>query len=374
MSGGPLDDLGLHFLLGLAGQPRLGPRDRDLLARLRPAGVILYRGNFRHDLPYQGWLDELDALLGEVRVAIDRPSILVAIDHEGGTVHRPPPPLTRYGFARQWRAQAADVGDAMAVALAAICVNLSFAPVGDLDTNPANPVIGPRAFGAEVDEVIDAARRFSAAMHAAGVWTCLKHFPGHGDTSVDSHEALPSLDLDLATLRRRELAPYRALVGGAPMVMTAHILFPQLDPRTPATMSRRILTGLLREELGYQGVVTTDDVGMKAMASRLGDPAFAGQVLAAGCDQIMVCDYWTRSERALDLAAGIAAAHASGAVSDEVLVASQARVSALLARTPRHQVRALPAEHLVAHAARAPLHHATAGTDRAGQTVALRDG
>ena len=141
----------------------------------------------------------------------------------------------------------------MGVELASLGINLNFAPTVDIDSNPRNPVIGPRAFGRTADEVIPAAHAFLTAMERDGVLGCPKHYPGHGDTPADSHHALPVVDADLATLRSRELQPFASLARDASMIMTAHVRFPAIDPVSPATMSARLIRSALREELGLAG-------------------------------------------------------------------------------------------------------------------------
>ncbi len=263
---GSIAAVGDHFLVGLRPTPFLHELDRALLAELRPAGVILYKSNFRHDLPYDGWLESHARLIADIRAAAGRRRMFIAIDHEGGRVCRTPPPITRFAYAAEWPEHAVEVGKAIGRELASLGLNLNFAPVLDIHTNPKNPVIGPRAFGATAEAVIAAAISFMRAMQAEKVNACGKHFPGHGDTSVDFHLGLPALDLDIDALRQRELKPFAAAIeAGVGMLMTSHILFPGIDPDVPVTLSRRFITEILRGELGFAGVAISDDVGMGAM-------------------------------------------------------------------------------------------------------------
>lgn len=365
--GGP--DFGLHFLIGLQPAVDLTDHDRRLLERLRPAGVILYYGNFRQGAIYEEWIAQLNELLRTVRGVIGRERILVGIDHEGGAVHRPPPPITHYTFARDWADCAGEVGRAMGVELRSLGVNVNFAPVVDIQSNPANPVIGPRAFGETAEIVSSAAGEFLRGLQTHGVIGSLKHFPGHGDTAVDSHHDLPVLDLPIETLRARELAPYHALLSDARLVMTAHVVFPRLD-RLPATLSEPIVRGLLRDEIGFAGAVVTDDIGMKAVSDLYDDPGAAPRTIRAGCDLIMICDYWTETERALGLADQLRDALRRGTLSEAALETSRARVEALLAQAPQHAAEPLPAEVFARHSEIAPTRTAPA-TARGGQTVAL---
>ncbi len=348
---GRLAEVGHHFLLGLEKSPRLTDHDRNLLERLRPAGVVLFRDNFAHGRPYGEWLASLDTLLADVRGAVGREQLLVGIDHEGGRVLRVPLPLTAFAAPRAWRERAGDVGRAMGRELRSLGCNVDFAPVVDVDSNPTNPIIGERAFGATPEAVITPARAFLAGLLAEGVAGCLKHFPGHGDTSADSHETLPSVEADLATLRRRELAPFAALAPEARLVMTAHVLYPCLDAEAPATLSRRFLSELLRDELGFAGVVVSDDLGMRAVAERLRKPGGAAAALAAGCDLLLVCAHLTDTAVSLSFATDLLAALDDGTLPAALEEASARRVADLLEDLPQHSVEALPDDTFVRHRA-----------------------
>src|ERR1700737_781668 len=279
-----ISSVGDHFLIGLRPSVQLHERDRALLADLRPAGGIFFKSNFAHDQPYEGWLDDHGKLIAEVRATIGRERIFIGIDHEGGRVCRTPAPITRFSYAARWAAQAGAVGHAMGVELASLGVNLNFAPVLDIHSNPANPVIGNRSFGTTGEGVTAAALAFMRAMQAHEVLACGKHFPGHGDTDTDSHRELPVLDRDLASLRARELVPFRAAIeAGIPMIMTSQLL-PKRDPTEPVTLSRRFGQELLRGELGFKGVVVSDDIGMHAVSRMFDDPTAAVRLLLAGTD------------------------------------------------------------------------------------------
>ena len=182
--------------------------------------------------------------------------------------------------------------------LAQLGITLDFAPVMDIDTNPANPVIGDRSFGRTPEVVTAHALAFAKGLEQAGVASCAKHFPGHGDTDLDSHFALPRITHDRARLDAVELAPFRACKGTIPSIMTAHVLFDALDKDVPATLSKRVITGLLREELGYDGVIVSDDLEMKAVAAHWGIADSAVRAIEAGCDLLLVCSSLTELEAA----------------------------------------------------------------------------
>ncbi|GAA3237493.1 glycoside hydrolase family 3 protein [Actinocorallia longicatena] len=164
-------------------------------------------------------------------------------------------------------------------------VNMDFAPSVDVNSATENPIIGTRAFGATADVVARHAAASVAGLQEAGVAACVKHFPGHGDTRDDSHLSVPVVDADLALLHERELAPFKAAIAaGTQALMTAHLIVPELTGETPATLSPAAITGLLRDELGYQGVVVTDALDMKGASGEIGIPEAAVQALIAGAD------------------------------------------------------------------------------------------
>ncbi|NQX36204.1 glycoside hydrolase family 3 protein [Herbiconiux sp. VKM Ac-2851] len=242
---------------------------------------------------------QLRALTDAIRAA--NPSALIAIDEEGGDVTRlfydrgaPYPGNAVLGRLDDLAATRA-VGAAVGRALAGAGVNLDFAPDADVNSNPLNPVIGVRSFGADPALAARHTVAWTEGLQAQGVAACLKHFPGHGDTAQDSHLALPTVDAPADVLRSRELVPFAAAVAavasgasGALTVMTSHIVLSQLDPGTPATFSRPILEGILRGELGFEGVIVTDALDMAGASGSIGIPAAAVAALAAGCDLLCI--------------------------------------------------------------------------------------
>jgi beta-N-acetylhexosaminidase len=351
-----ISSVGSHFMIGLQPSPELTEHDRKLLSELQPAGVILFKSNFCHDLPYEEWLQNHARLIADIRAATGRSQMLIAIDHEGGRVCRTPTPITRFSYAARWSGQAGAVGRAMGVELASLGINLSFAPVLDIHTNPKNPVIGARAFGETAEKVVAAALPFMAALQSEKVLACGKHFPGHGDTAIDSHVGLPLQTLGLAELRARELKPFAAAIhAGIPMLMTAHILYPFIDPDAPVTLSRRFLTEILREELGFRGVVVSDDVGMGAMNGVFDSRESAVRLIQSGCDVLMVCAHFTLTDRARDFARALISAIDGGRLDPALVERSQARVNHLLAQAAANNVFALPESVFRANATAGPL-------------------
>jgi beta-N-acetylhexosaminidase len=223
----------------------------------------------------------------------DQPGLL-SVDQEGGRVWRVPAPVLRVPPMRelaahhdlQWTEATAFK---LSTQLRALGFNLNMAPVLDVDTNPDNPIIGDRSFGATPELVIAHGRATLRGMEAAGIAGCGKHFPGHGDTEVDSHLGLPRVRHPRSRINAVELAPFAALAKELPAIMTAHIVFDALDPSRPATLSPIIATDLLRKELGFEGVLLSDDLEMRAISDHYGIDDAAWKSIAAGCDALLIC-------------------------------------------------------------------------------------
>jgi len=358
---------GHRFLIGLQQSPVLSDHDKRLLSLLQPAGVVLFRANFLNDAPYDEWLASHARLLADVREYIGRDEILVTIDHEGGGVLRPPAPITNFAYAREWPDHAAAVGRAMGIELRNLGFNVNFAPVLDVNSNPANPVIGLRAFGTTPEAVVTPARQFLDALQAEGVLGCPKHFPGHGDAGVDSHYSLPVIDVDPDTFRKRELATFRQFTDARTrLFMTAHIVVPAIDPGTPATMSRVILNDILRQELGFKGVIVTDDLGMRAISDRLKEPDTTKKIVNAGADLLCMCAYWADTALILEMIGHMTQGLRDGAIREAPLKQSFDRISALLADVPQHKVERLADATYERHASLAPLRPRTPPVASAG--------
>ncbi|AKL67801.1 glycoside hydrolase family 3 protein [Streptomyces goshikiensis] len=284
--------------------------------------------------------EQLASLTAQLRA--EREEVLVAIDEEGGDVTR----LEVRGgssFPGNLALGAVDdtgltreVARELGRRLAACGVNLNWAPSADVNSNPDNPVIGVRSFGADTRLAARHTAAYVEGLQASGVAACTKHFPGHGDTSVDSHHALPRIDVDLDTLAARELVPFRAAIeAGTKAVMSAHILVPALDPTRPATLSPRILTGLLREELGYEGLIVTDGMEMNAIAGTYGIERGSVLAIAAGADAICVGGGLADEATVLRLRDALVAAVREGSLPEERLAEAAARVRVLAEWTRR---------------------------------------
>lgn len=226
--------------------------------------------------------------------------LLLCVDEEGGSVSRMPPEITDLPTPYDYIAAGGDAaarGRVLADECAAFGFHLDFAPSLDVWSNPDNTVIGKRAFSSDWEEVLRAGPLCAQGMADAGVIPVVKHFPGHGDTLVDSHKALPVVTRTLDELLSRELPPFQAAVSGdsaagispVPAVMVGHILVEKLDPNLPASLSSAVVTGLLREQMGFQGVVCTDDLTMGAISQTYGMGQAAVLAVQAGCDLLLVC-------------------------------------------------------------------------------------
>lgn len=317
-------DAGALMAVGMPGLD-LDPVTEARLRDVGPSCVILFRRNV--DNPAQ--LRELTAALHSLP---SQP--LVAVDQEGGRVARLREPFTRLPPAARIGATgdpdlAYRVGRLLARELRSAGIDLDFAPVLDVCDNPANEVIGDRAYGSTPERVTEMALAVHRGLRDGGVIACGKHFPGHGNTSEDSHFFLPVVPRSRADWEATELPPFRAAIAaGVPMLLTAHVIHAALDPDLPATLSPRIVRDLLRGELGFAGVIATDDMDMKAIADHWPAGDAAVRAIAAGCDLVMSC-------QSLDSARTARDALAQAIASDRITVAAPlARIAGLKALRP----------------------------------------
>jgi beta-N-acetylhexosaminidase len=258
-------------------------------------GATLFRRNVESDDDGDD-VAKVGRLCAQIaRAAPDELPPLVAVDQEGGRVARlrapalSVPPMRVLG-ARGDAALVERVARAQARELLTLGFTMSFAPVLDVDTNPQNPVIGDRAFSSDAHEVARLGLAYARGLAAGGLLACGKHFPGHGDTSVDSHLALPAIPHGRARLDEIELLPFRAAAeANVDALMTAHVVCTALDRERPATLSRRVCHDLLRGEIGFRGVVVSDDLEMKAISARYPIEEAAVLAVTAGCDVLLVC-------------------------------------------------------------------------------------
>ena len=274
----------------------------------------------------------LDAVLGLTSAARALgPDVLVLVDHEGGRVHRLPPPFTRFPPAGTIGRTgdpglAAEVARAMARELRAAGFDSGLTPVLDCLTDPRSLVVGDRAYARDPEAVAACGTAFIRAALAEGLVPVAKHFPGHGRTPLDSHLALPEVEAPADELERIELGPFRqALAAGCPAVMVAHVRYPALDPEWPASLSANVIGGLLRERLGFGGLVLSDDLEMEAVRRGWGVGDAAARFLTVGGDLALVCrEKETRGEAV----AAVELALATGALTPRAASAASRRRSA----------------------------------------------
>ena len=305
-----------------------------LVMELSAGGVILMGRSIGTPAETSAQIAQLQALARTCFL----PPLFVAVDQEGGRVQRLGPPgyparpsARAVGQSADPAALARRTASSIGLELKSLGFNWDFAPVLDVDSNPQNPVIGDRAYSADPAAVaalgVAAVSGFQAD---AGILACGKHFPGHGDTETDSHFALPTIRRSRAALEAVEMVPFRAAIdNGLAAVMTAHILFPALDPHLPATLSPPILTGLLRRELGFQGLIITDDLEMRGVAGGWGAPEAAVLAVLAGADILLCCHEWETQQA---VHAALTDAVQTGRVTEDRLDQSLTRIAAAKAK------------------------------------------
>lgn len=278
------------FVATFYGNP-LNEPSRDFLQTYQPGMVALLPSNL-------GNPQQVAQLSNDMQAAITQAGgipLFVAVDQEGGIIAHLEDGFTRWPVpmlltATQNPELAYKVGEAYAEEMRAVGLNMNLAPVADLYTNPDNPIIGRRSFGARAEQVTPIVTAFAQGMQSGGVLAVAKHFPGHGDTSADSHVTLPVVDYDAARLHQVEMAPFVGLAqGGVGAIMTAHIWYPALEPESlvPASLSERVVTGVLRDEMAYQGLIMTDAMDMDAIDINHSPQDAALMAVMAGNDLIL---------------------------------------------------------------------------------------
>lgn len=318
------DQIGQLFMVGFLGTS-VTPDLAAFIKEYKPGGVILFSRNLES-------VEQIVELTNALQACSPHSPLLIAIDQEGGRVSRLPkgftifPPCGVLG-----RCNSTELAYAAAATIAkevrSVGVNMNMAPVLDVNCNPANPVIGDRAFGTTPDVVCELGLATAAGLQDNKVVACGKHFPGHGDTSVDSHKKLPVVEASRERLEAIEFPPFRlAVAQGVASLMTAHVLYPALDKELPATLSPAIINNFLRQELHYDGVVLTDDLEMHAIIDHYEVEDAAVRAVLAGCDMLLIC-----KDRDREIAAfkAIEQAVAAGTISSERLNLSVARITRL---------------------------------------------
>jgi beta-N-acetylhexosaminidase len=277
--------LGELIITGFEGT-ELTEETAAFLSQAKIGGVLLFAPNYKDP-------EQVARLISEVQECRSELPLWVSVDQEGGRVQRfkAPytiiPPASKLGLTDSPKL-AFEIAEMMAKELKAVGVNLNFNPVADILTNPKNPVIGDRAYSADEDIVSKMVTAMCRGHLVGGVQPCVKHFPGHGDTHVDSHFALPAVETPLEALREREFRPFvKAFKSRCAFVMTAHIINPTIDPKYPATLSEKTLKGVLRQELRYTKIIVSDDLEMQAITDHYGAEDAPRMALQAGCDLLI---------------------------------------------------------------------------------------
>lgn len=321
------DKIGQLFMVGFNGTTV----SADLAAFIKeykPGGVILFARNLES-------VEQIVTLTNDLQRCSPHSPLLISIDQEGGRVSRLPkeftifPPCEVLG-----RCNSSELAYAAAATTAkelrAVGINMNMSPVLDVNSNPANPIIGNRAFSSMPGPVCELGAATAGGLQDHGVVACGKHFPGHGDTTADSHKELPIVTATRERLERTELPPFRhAVTKGVATMMTAHVLYPALDKERPATLSPTIIGTLLRQELRYDGVVLTDDLEMHAIIDHYGIEEATVQSILAGCDMPLICEDRNREVAAIS---ALDKAVADGTISVECLEQSLTRVARLKQR------------------------------------------
>ncbi len=286
------DLLGELFLIGFSGT-ELDDETSAFLSQAKIGGVVLFTPNYENP-------EQITDLIHSVQdCRHGKLPLWICVDYEGGRVQRFKTHFTKIPEAEVVGKKDSpkltfELSEMIGKELSSVGVNVNFAPVADINSNPKNPVIGSRAYGSTDERVSKMVTAVVRGHLSAGVAPCVKHFPGHGDTSVDSHFELPKVDVTLETLQNREFRPFqKGFRAGCRFVMTAHIVNPNLDPDYPATFSKKTLQGILRDELRYSGAVISDDMEMKAVTDHFGAEEAPRLAIEAGCD--LLC---YRSEKA----------------------------------------------------------------------------
>jgi beta-N-acetylhexosaminidase len=313
------------FTVGFYGKASTGDLEK-LIAR-GVGGVIFFARNV-------GQPAEVAEVTSAIKRLAARP-LFLALDQEGGQVSRlrqgftEIPPMRAVGVSGS-PALAREVGALIGREVRAVGFDMNYAPVLDIDTNPDNPIIAARSFGRTPELVSELGVALAQGLESAGVAACGKHFPGHGDTSQDSHLELPRLPHSLERLEQVELKPFAAAVkAGIPSMMTAHVIFEPLDPVYPATMSRPVLHGILRDKLGYDGLIVTDDIEMRAIADHYGVEDTVIRGLNAGVDHFLCCHTAEVAHRAIE---GIVHAVEQGKISRQTLDTANRRIARFASR------------------------------------------
>ena len=323
--------LGQFFFVGLEGLD-ISKEEEEFIVKNHIGGVVLFARNVESPQQVHALCQKIQSL--RHKTDIGRP-YFIAIDMEGGRVHRLPKPFTQWPSAKHLGEKAStsfafDWALAMGTELNAVGINMNFAPCVDLFTNPENKVIGDRALSSDPELVSSLASSLVRGYTKANVIACPKHFPGHGNTFVDSHEELPCENLTLEEIEKRELIPFQKLCRTkTDLLMTAHILFKNIDKEFPVTLSKIFLQDILRTKLGFRNLVISDDLDMKALTHHYDVAQIPIHALKAGCDFLLYCQGLQSPSLALK---ALRTSLDAGSLSEEFLEKSLQKITNLKAR------------------------------------------
>lgn len=319
------EKVGQMIFAGIEGST-ISEQARQVISRDKVGGVILFKNNLIDVQQTVSFLNEL-----KTESMNNKVPLFLGVDEEGGRVTRLPginkfPTSLEIGNQNNEKLSY-DIGVLLGTALKTFGFNLNFAPVIDVNSNPNNPVIGDRSFGDKPSIVGKLGVQTMKGMQSQSVIPVVKHFPGHGDTSVDSHKELPVIHKSKEDLQSLELIPFKgAIDDGADMVMVGHILLPSLDAKFPSSMSAQIVTNLLREEMGFNGVIITDDMTMNAIVNNYDIGYSAVEAVKAGNDIVMVAHNYNNVKTAVDT---LLQAVRKGEISEERINSSVIRILSL---------------------------------------------
>lgn len=295
------DRIGQLFLIGVEGKS-LSSDEKRFIVQNNIGGVVLFGRNFESPRQLFDLCAEIQSLHSQMK---DKVPLLIGVDMEGGRVARLKVPFTQWPpMAKLGQIDSTSlafrVAHDMGVELKSVGINLNFAPCVDVLTNPNNKVIGDRSLGSDPEEVSKMASALGRGFIKSGIIACAKHFPGHGNTLVDSHEDLPVEEMTLTEIEAGALLPFKKIFRARlEMVMTAHILFKNIDSEWPVTLSEKFLKHFLREQLRYRGLVISDDLDMKALTKLHSVEAIAVRALQAGCNLLLYCNEPSSPPKAL---------------------------------------------------------------------------
>lgn len=316
------EKIGQLIFAGISGTT-ITAETKSLIHNYHVGGIILFANNLETPEQSLKLLNQIKAENSQNNVPI-----FLGVDQEGGRVERLPNlhklPSSQEIAAKDQKEISYDIGQLLAKQVASFGFNLNFAPVLDVNSNPNNPVIGDRSFGDRAEIVSEFGIQTMKGLQSENIITVVKHFPGHGDTDVDSHLELPKVNKNLEELHDLEFIPFKAAIEeGADIVMTAHILLPQIDPEYPSSMSKKVVTEILREQLEFDGVIITDDMTMQAITNHFEIGEAAVNAIKAGTDIILMAHNY---DGLLSVVQSLQVAVANGEITEERLNESVRRV------------------------------------------------